>query len=206
MITIDVEQGTPDWFAARLGKPSASRFSEIYTNTGKESKSREKYLYELAGERISGMMDAGYKNGYMDRGNTLEEEARSTFEFVEGASVTRAGFCIDDSELFGCSPDGLIYSDGILMAGLEIKCKNLALHCECLLKDQVPTTHMAQIQGGMMVTGATIWYFMSYFPGVAPFIKKVHRNETYIIGLRTSLLSFCNELDKIEKMVRGYGK
>ena len=202
MIIIDVEQGSPEWFSCRLGKPSASRFSEIYTNTGKESKSRDKYLYELAGERISGMMDVGFKSGYMDRGNALEEEARSTFEFVEGIEVSRVGFCLEDGGRWGASPDGLILPSG----GVEIKCKNLALHVECLKSDKVPTQHMAQIQGGMFVAGADHWFFVSYFPGVKMFIKRVERDERYIVGLRSALVAFCEELDSVERFVRGYGQ
>ena len=200
MIIIDCEQGTPEWFAARLGKPSASRFAEIYTSTGKESKSREKYLYELAGEIISGQMDVGYKNGYMNRGNELEEEARSTFEFIEGVEVQKVGFCLEDGERWGCSPDGLILPDG----GVEIKCKNLALHVECIKKDAVPAQHMVQIQGGMWVTGAKYWYFMSYFPGVKAFIKRVERNDAFIKQLEAEVIRFCFNLYSVVDEVRRY--
>jgi len=202
MIIIDCEQGTPDWFSCRLGRPSASRFAEIYTNTGKASQSKNKYLYELAGERISGQMDVGYKNGYMSRGNEMEEEARSTFEFIEGVEVKKVGFCLEDGERWGCSPDGLIIPNG----GVEIKCKNLALHVECLKSDKMPTQHTAQVQGGMFVTGADHWFFVSYFPGVKMFIKRVERDEKYIVGLSSALVEFCEELDAVERFVRGYGQ
>jgi len=200
MIIIDCEQGTPEWFAARLGKPSASRFAEIYTSTGKESKSREKYLYELAGEVISGQMDVGYKNGYMQRGNDMEDEARSTFEFIEGVEISKVGFCLDDGGRWGCSPDGLILPEG----GLELKCKNLALHVECIKKDAVPAQHMVQIQGGMWVTGAKYWYFMSYFPGVKAFIKLVPRNDSFIKQLEIAVRQFCVDLDKVVEEVKRY--
>ena len=39
MIILDHEQGTEEWFAARLGKPSASNFSKLITATGKPSSS-----------------------------------------------------------------------------------------------------------------------------------------------------------------------
>jgi len=35
MIILDHEQGTEEWFAARLGKPSASNFAKLITQTGK---------------------------------------------------------------------------------------------------------------------------------------------------------------------------
>ena len=43
MIILECEQRTPEWYAARVGKPTASGFSKIVTSTGERSKSREGY-------------------------------------------------------------------------------------------------------------------------------------------------------------------
>ena len=68
MIKIDCEQGSPEWFAEKLGKPSASNASKILQDNGKQSKSRTGYLYELAAERITGKQVEGYQNKNMENG------------------------------------------------------------------------------------------------------------------------------------------
>jgi len=41
VIILDHEQGSPEWLAARLGKPSASMFNKLITQTGKPSSSAD---------------------------------------------------------------------------------------------------------------------------------------------------------------------
>src|SRR6056297_3226713 len=50
----DIEQGTAAWHACRIGNPGASGMSKIITSQGKASASRTKYMYQLAGELITG--------------------------------------------------------------------------------------------------------------------------------------------------------
>ena len=52
MIILDHEQGSEEWLAARLGKPSASSFSKLITQTGKPSSSADGYINELIAERL----------------------------------------------------------------------------------------------------------------------------------------------------------
>ena len=54
MIISPYAQRTPEWHKERLGLPTASCFEKIITTTGQISKQREKYLYELTGETLSG--------------------------------------------------------------------------------------------------------------------------------------------------------
>ena len=60
MIIIDCEQGTEEWFEARMGVPSASNFSRICTTTGKWSAQADSYINELAAEviRLQAVYDA----------------------------------------------------------------------------------------------------------------------------------------------------
>ena len=53
---IDCEQGSEEWFAARLGKASASRMADItaLTKTGYGA-SRANYLAELVAQRLTGV-------------------------------------------------------------------------------------------------------------------------------------------------------
>ena len=54
MIVLEHEQGSNEWFAARLGRPSASMFSKFITSAGKASTSADSYINELIAERLPG--------------------------------------------------------------------------------------------------------------------------------------------------------
>ena len=49
MIELPCQQGSVEWFEARLGIPTASEFSRIVTPTGKLSAARVTYMGELLG-------------------------------------------------------------------------------------------------------------------------------------------------------------
>ena len=109
MIKINCEQNTPEWDALRLGVPSASQFEKIVQSDGARSKSRDGYLYDLAGELRTGERQEKYKNSDMDRGHEREAESRQVYEFIHGVTVELVGFCFyDEKKLFGCSPDGFV--------------------------------------------------------------------------------------------------
>jgi hypothetical protein len=55
MVIETFEQYSDEWWAARVGIPTASCFGKIITpKTMQPSKQAEKYIYTLAGERIVG--------------------------------------------------------------------------------------------------------------------------------------------------------
>lgn len=196
MKIIDCQQGTPEWFEARLGIPTASNFDKLITTKGAASKQAEKYLYKLAGERVSGIIEETYQNGAMERGRELEDEARKLYEFHTDKEVEQVGFCLGNG--FGCSPDGLVGTDG----GLEIKCPSMAVHVEYLLGGTIPTKYTQQVQGCMYVTGRQWWDFMSYSPCVKPLIVRVERDEAFIKSLKDALDEFCKKLKDVERRIK----
>jgi hypothetical protein len=129
----------------------------------------------------------------MRRGIELEPEARETFVMLTGIEVEQVGMCMHDSGLFSCSPDGLISRN----RGLEIKCPNMETHIEYLLGNKTPADYYQQVHGSMLVTGCTEWFFMSYYPGLKPFIHLEKRDEDFCNKLETELIKFCSDLDKI---------
>jgi putative phage-type endonuclease len=196
----DIEQGSPEWLALRVGLPTASCFDKIITTKGVPSKSAKKYLYQLAGERMVGFSPAGYQSDDMARGNEVEDEARAAYEFITDATVKEVGFCFkDDRKLYGSSPDGIIGEDG----GLEIKCPSLSVAVEYLDKGKLPTAYVQQVQGCMLVTGRSWWDFLSYYPGLTPLIIRVKRDEELIKALGYELESFCIDLDELTERLRG---
>ena len=199
MIILDIEQGSPEWYAARAGYPSASNFDKIITSKGEPSKQRMAYLYRLAGERLTGMPMETYTNGNMERGKELEAEARAAYEFITDNEVKQVGFCMNEGQSYGNSPDGLIGEDG----GLEIKCPTLSVAVEYLDKGVLPTAYWQQVQGSLLVTGRKWWDFVSYYPGLPLFIVRVERDEKFIEKLHDELTVFCVELDELTARIKG---
>ena len=202
MIILDHEQGSDEWFAARLGRPSASMFNKLITSTGKPSTSASKYIDELVDERLNGVRAPVYVNEHMERGTRLEPEAREYYEFLTDQQVTEYGFILDDSEEFGCSPDGLIKdSDGNFEGGLEIKCPANMVGYHRDNKSFV-TKYKQQIMGCMMITGAKWWDLMAYSDKKPHhLIIRVERDEEYIEKLAAEIdkavTIIINETEKL---------
>ena len=198
---IDVEQGSPEWFAARAGIPTASEFSTVMAKgkDGGASITRAKYLRQLAGEILTGEpAPEGYSNGFMERGKLLEDEARSLYAFMRDVEPERVGFIRNGSK--GASPDSLIGTD----AGLEIKVAIPAVQIERLQRGTLPTEHVAQVQGSMWVSERASWSFVSYCPKLPPLIIDVPRDEAYIANLAKCVDAFNEELDALVNSIRTY--
>ena len=198
MIRLDVPQGDSEWFTAKAGIPSASRFNEIVTTKGAPSKQATKYLYELAGERIAGPKPETYQSAAMSRGLDLQAEASAYFELVMGVEVQQTGICYADDKRFSCSPDGLMEN-----CGLEIKCPLIHTHVGYLLAGVLPTDYFQQVQGSMLVMGFSHYWFCSYYPGLPALILDVQRDWVFTAKLSVALKDFCNELDSVENKLRG---
>jgi len=159
MILLDLKQGSPEWHRARLGIPTASQFARILTPTGKPSSAAERYLHELIAERLLGEQVVDYESDEMHRGTELESQAVAWYELQRDVDAQRAGFCLTDDRLCGCSPDRLIGEDG----GLEIKCPSAAVHVGYLL-DSVGAKFTPQVQGCLWITGRQWWDLVSFNP------------------------------------------
>jgi putative phage-type endonuclease len=199
VIVAEVLQGTPEWLAARLGIPTASGFDRIITTKGEPSKQAQKYMYQLAAERITGAKEEGYQNGVMQRGMEMEAEARAMYEFITGNEVKTVGVCYpDEKKAYGCSPDGLVNSDGLV----EIKCPTSPVHVAYLLSGELPAEYFQQVQGQLLVTGRKYVDFFSFYPGLKPLPVRVERDEKFIKALMVELEIFVKELDEITERIR----
>ena len=193
IIIDDIEQGSEQWIAARLGIASSSCFSKIVTSKGEPSASAKDYMYELAEQRITGKIKDKFYSQDMQEGHDREEDSRNLFAMVKGLEVRQVGLIyMDELRDVLCSPDGLIVGEE---AGFEVKNPKLKTHDKTLTEAKMPTKHIHQVQGSMMVTGYSHWWFASCFPGVKPFITKVARDEIFIGKLRSALTQFNAELN-----------
>ncbi len=198
MIILDHEQGTPEWFKARSGLPTASNFDKIITTKGEPSKQRKKYLYQLAGERIIGTKEEPYQSAAMARGIEMEAEARQLYEMITGEQVTQVGLCLADCRRYGCSPDGLTDDKD-----LEIKCPTLPVHVEYLLAGKLPTAYFQQVHGQLLVTGHEVAHFFSYYPGMKPLLVPVEADHIFMRKLKDELECFAAELDELSAKLAG---
>lgn len=198
MKLVNCVQGSPEWFSARCGIPTASNFDRIITSTGKPSAQRTKYLYQLAGERITGKPEETYQNGAMQRGKEMEAEARNFYDLTATEIIMQVGLCLTDNGLVGASPDGLVGSDGCL----EIKCPLMATHVGYLLNGELPTEYFQQVHGELYVTGRKWIDFMSYYPRMAPLIVRVEPDKAFHSKLKVELEVFCAELDEIVQKIK----
>ncbi len=202
MTIVDCDQGSPEWFAARLGIPTASEFSTVLAVGPKGGKSvgRVDYLNKLAGEILTGEPMTNYVSADMERGKVMEDEARDLYAFQTGTELQRVGFIRNGDK--GASPDSLIGDDG----GLEIKSAAAHVQIKRLLSDDLPSEHKAQVQGLLWVAERQWWDFISYCPKLPLFIKRVHRDEDYIKRLANEVDLFNTELRQTVEYIRRYGR
>jgi putative phage-type endonuclease len=202
-------QGSPEWFAARCGKVTASRISDVVakTKTG-PSAMRANYMAELLAERLTGVPVEGFKSEAMKWGTDNEPEARAAYEFYRNQTVVEVGFVLHRSiEQSGASPDGLVGEDGLV----EIKCPNTATHLDTMLGQAVPAKYINQMQWQMACTGRQWCDFASYDPRMPEhlrlFVKRVPRDDKRIKELETEVAGFLLEIAvKLSELNSLYGE
>lgn len=201
MQIFDCEQNSPEWFACRLGLPTASEFKTIIgvKKDAKEKLTRDLYMRKLAGEIITGEPMEKFSNSHTERGHEQEDEARQLYAFIHNAEPERVGFIRNGDT--GCSPDSLIGNDG----GLEIKTALPHIQIDRLLRGDLPPEHRAQVQGNLWIAEREWWDFASYCPKLPLFVVRVHRDDGYIANLSGAVKAFNEELADLVERVRHYG-
>lgn len=194
----EIEQRTDEWFAARLGKVTASRVADVMakTKTG-YSTSRDNYMAQLICERLTGQRQESYSNAAMEWGTQTEPLARAAYEIHKSVLVEEVGL-IDHPFLpmCGASPDGLVNDDGMV----EIKCPNTATHFDTLLNGQMPSKYMPQVQWQMACANRLWVDFVSFDPrapeGLQLFITRIDRDDKYILNMEAEVNKFLQELEE----------
>ncbi len=202
-----MQQQTPEWFAARLGKVTASRVADAIARTKSGySASRENYATELALERIMGYSQPGYTSPAMQWGIATEPEARAAYEMARGDMVAGCGLIDHPTiEMSGASPDGLIGSDGLL----EIKCPESKQHLEYLRLSTAPAKYKPQIQWQLACTGRAWCDFVSYDPRFPEplrlHIVRVDRDAEYIASVELEVVEFLKQVAAVVAEIERIG-
>ena len=199
----DIVQQSPEWFAQRCGKATASRISDIVakTKTG-YSASRANYMAQLVVERMTQTVADSYSNVAMEWGTENEPFARAAYEVKTGNTVDQVG-AIDHPRIAmsAASPDGLIGDDGCL----EIKCPHTSTHIATLLGEEPVKKYYDQMQWQMACTDRKWCDFVSFDPRMPShlqlFVKRIERNDDYIEQLEKEVVQFLMEVeDKVKKL------
>lgn len=198
------DQRSPEWFAARAGKITGSKFADAVARnkkTGEPLKAFYDLAWQLVVERMTGAPIEGPSGYALQWGTDVEPAAREAYELYTGNSVEESDFIVHPKYDFaGCSPDGIVNGG---QKGLEMKCpKDSRIHLDRFITG-VPDEYVPQIQGGMWVTGMDEWDFVSYDPRMpishSLLVITVKRDDDYIKKLEESILaveSLANELMK----------
>lgn len=200
-----MQQQSEDWFKARLGKATASRFKDVMTTIKYgEPSSVKNYRAQLVSERLTGVRDEGFTTAAMQWGIDNEETARLRYELETGNEVIECGFFDHSTLRAGASPDGLVSGGGIL----EIKCPNTATHIESLKIQNVPKAYYWQVMGQMWITGRLWCDFVSFDPRMPQnaqvLIKRVERDESAIKDLEQAVEAFLKTVDQEENFIKNY--
>ena len=125
----------------------------------------------------------------------MEEDARNAYALVNDVDPELVGFIRNGDA--GCSPDSLV-GDGFL----EIKTKLPHLQLDVLEKNEVPNEHKAQIHGQLWVAEREWCDFVSYWPKLPLFVKRVYRDEKYITTLSGEVERFLGEMNDLEAKIK----
>jgi putative phage-type endonuclease len=199
MKAVYLEQGTPEWKAARAGKVTASKVADVMAKikTG-EAASRRDYRAQIVAEILTGTpQDDIFINDAMRWGTEQEPFARAAYETTRGVLVDQVGLVIHPTiERGAASPDGLVDPDGLV----EIKAPKTATHLSYLLAGEVPSQYQPQMLWQMACTGAQWCDFVSFDPRLPEdlqlFVIRFKRDQARIDAMEAEVLAFLTEVDQ----------
>lgn len=200
----DIEQGTPEWWAVRLGIPTASCFDKIVTPAkGELSKSSRAYAQYLVAETLlREPLEPERPDPYWIAWGKLHEPmAAQQYAFTTDTEIETVGFVTTDDGRVGCSPDRLIIGE---RGAVEIKCPAPQTHMGYLI-DGPGLDYKCQFQGQMAVAELAFVDFYSFHPLLPPVLIRIERDEPFITKMSAALIEFLAIRDEILAKARASG-
>jgi putative phage-type endonuclease len=196
-----MEQGTQEWFEARLGKVTASKISDVMAKGRGDAPSATAatYMSQLVCERLTGKPTETFTSAAMEHGNETEAQARAMYSLEKMLSVEEVG-SVDHPTLkmASASPDGLVGDDGLV----EIKCPQPKKHIANLMGGKIDRAYMLQMQWQMECTGRVWCDFVSFNPDFPAHmqihIQRVERDDETLDEIRGAVFDF---LERTSQMV-----
>lgn len=198
----EVEQNTDEWIDLRVGKVGGSSIGKIMANEGKAfGQPAKDYAIQIAIERIKGeAQGGGYTNAHMERGHEQEPLARKAYEDEYFCEVSNGGYF--DCGKSGCSPDGLVYDDGVI----EIKSVIASVHYQNVKRNNIDPKYKWQHVFNLQKTGREWIDFVSYCHEY-PVDKKLFVHKLYADGTYTDKNETvkCTELfDRVDNRLKKF--
>lgn len=197
---IHVEQGTPEWKAARMGHVTASGIANVMAKGKDKSEAitRFKYKVQIVAERMTGVSAESYSNAAMEWGVEQEGFAVIAYESQRNVLVDKTGFWLHpEIKWLGVSPDRLVDEDGII----EVKCPNTTTHLGYLFENRIPPDYYKQIQCQLWVTGRDWCDFVSFDPRLPKrnqlLIVRTVRDEKIIEEMQAETEKFLGEVESL---------
>lgn len=188
-------QGSDEWRAARCGLLTASDMKHIITPAKLEYAQNDKsrsHLYELLAQRITNYVEPSYIGDDMLRGMADEVDAKLHYEKNYGLTMD-VGFITNDKWGFtlGYSPDAIVGDDGVL----ECKGRRQKFQVETIIKGQMPSDYMIQVQTGLLVSERKWCDFISYCGGMHMIVLRIEANPDVQEAIVDAAKTFHEWLD-----------
>lgn len=191
-----MEQRSEEWFAARLGRVTASRIADVMmkpTTAGYQN-----YRAQLVCERLTGEATEGFTSAAMQHGTDTEPRARAFYELETGLTVAEVGFVPHPTlEMAGASPDGLVGDAGLV----EIKCPQPATHIKTLTGAAIDRKYRLQMQWQMSCTGREWCDFVSFCPSLPMemqmLCQRIEADPEEQAEITAAVTSFLAEVDRL---------
>ena len=191
-----------DWLNARLGIPTASRFSDACSRlkSGEMSQAGKDYALELLAERLTGEKADKFTSFEMQWGKDQEEFAILELEQKLGVRINQTQYYFATKEIapgcvVGATPDAV--SDDYLF---EIKCPKTVNHLKNRLEfiSGIPDKYVHQVGGQSMIFDKKV-ILVSYDPRLLDADLRLSWVEsTYQFQDMMKLIEFCNYVNRLE--------
>lgn len=196
IIYANLDQGTPEWKGCRLGKLTASNAQAIAS----AGAGLTTYCYEIIAEKYSNALKETYTNEHIDRGNTLEPDARTLYELTTNQTVEQVGF-VEMNEYVGCSPDGLVGAKGLT----EFKCPSDVKYMKLLLngESEIDSAYIWQMQMQLFICEREWCDFVAYNPNFekALVIYRIYPDKENFEKLKKGFEKGIETLKKFENIL-----
>jgi len=202
MKILSMPQGSPEWLAARAGKVTASRISDVMAS--KTTAAYRDYRAQIVAEILTGQpQESGFTNAAMQWGTEQEKFARAEYELACDWTVNEIGIVLHPTiERGAASPDGLVSTNGLV----EIKCPKTATHLQTLIDKKQPRQYENQMLWQMACTGREWVDFVSYDPRLPDdlqlFVHRFDRDDKRIEEIEAAVTQFLSEVDEMIDNIR----
>jgi hypothetical protein len=188
-------QQTEEWDRWRA-RPTASDFYRFVTPAkGQYSAQATAYAAVIVAKRLRVYVEPP-PSFWMTWGIENEPSAKVAYTERTGRQIEEVGFVLpDDTDAFGCSPDGLVGTEGLL----EVKCPAPETLICYHGNGELPDQYRPQIQGQLLITGRRWCDFWAWHPQVAPFLLRVDADPVYQDKILECLFQLLKEIKQIEE-------